>query len=231
MMSDTGKQTFEELLERFKSGDHSCDTKEFAEFTTLLHCAMESVRDLVPLLTSNVRSWQSMGVFIAEMEGDPACEIFDHILPLLESPYVEIRGDACDCFTVCGERPEHLIKLVRHLEDPHAGIRVKVIGTVTWLETERIGALESYLIDAGVDRDISDGLSMLRRWQDPELSDQDIEAAISGGSAIVKKFAYMAACRRFYEDDERLLRFAELSKDQDIRRHSEIYSGPDQEDE
>jgi hypothetical protein len=215
--------TFEELLESVMNVERSYDTDEYVELTELLHRRMNSVENLVPLLTSSMRSCQSMGVFIAAMEGSAACRIFEHILPLLESPYVEIRDDACDCFTACGGRPEDLIKLVRHLYDPEARIRVKVIQVLLWLESEKIIALESHLARDGAEPDIHEGLSLLSRHADPCLSDEIIESAISEGAVVVRKFAYMTAFRRFSSNEE-LRRLVGLSNDEDISMHFEIYS-------
>lgn len=214
--------TFSEIRDNFLSGQYEFNTDEYAECGEVLHNKLTSMEDLVPLLTSKNRSCQTTGVYIAALEGDRACSIFSYVFDLIESPWVEVRDEVCDCFTSCGDKGEEFVKLFELFDDPEERIRVKVIQVLMWLEYEKISLVSEYLKSVSGLESLKVGTALLLEQMSDGLSYEEVENGILAERKIVKIFSYVAAFKKLGNADK-LAALVNLSNEPDILKHYEIY--------
>ena len=214
--------TFSEIRDNFLSGQYEFNTDEYAEYGEALHNKLASMEDLVPLLTSKDRSSQTIGVYIAALEGDRACSIFSYVIDLIESPWVEIRDEVCDCFTSCGDKGEEFVKLFELLDDPEERIRVKVIQVLMWLEYEKIALVSEYLKHVSGLEGLKVGTTLLLEQMSDGLAYEKIENSILAEIKEVKIFAYVTAFKKL-GNTSKLTALVKLSNEPDILKHHDIY--------
>ena len=217
--------TFEELQRNFLMGQYDDNWEEHNNAMNELHSKLPSIADLVPLLKSNSHHCQYTAAYISALEGERARPIFHFLFELLESPWVDVRYEVCDCFLSCAKEPAHYIALFSHLSDLEESIRLRVITILCGLEGRYIEQISIYLKDSdGVDKNIINGVSLLLNQFRNSLSSADMKNEILMGSKEVKIFSYVAAYREF-GDGSKLSELANLSKEPDLLRHWEIYFG------
>lgn len=201
--------------------------KSFKEedYSAILHAIwekMESVIDLVPLLDSGDLFCQSIAVYIAEEEGDKAKPIFNKLLPLLESPWVEVRDGVCACFFNCTNDPDHYVLLLRHLDDAELQIRLSVITTIFGLEVGLLSRVQLIMENDSKTKALSNGISVLIDQLNNDLSDELLKLKAVSGDRYEKIFTYIAAYKK-YGNDERFSEIVILTNDSEIQKHYEIY--------
>ncbi|EGU56397.1 hypothetical protein VINI7043_21046 [Vibrio nigripulchritudo ATCC 27043] len=222
-MNRNNNLDFYEIRDNFIAGNYELNTDEYVTCGEILHNKLPSMEDLIPLLTSKNKPCQKMGVFIAALEGERACTIFNYIYNLIESPWVEVRDEVCDCFTSCGSRGEEFVTLLGLLKDPEECIRIKVIQVLMWLEYEKILMISDYLKTVHGLESLKIGVSLLLKQMKGEVvSYQDIENNILSKDKVVKVFSYITAFR-YLGSNNRISSLVNLSNDTDILKHYEIY--------
>ena len=158
-----------------------------------LHDKLPSVEDLIPLLVSDIRDCQYTASYIAALEGEAASPIFPYLLKLLDSPWEDVRDEVCDCFLSCTSDAKHYALLFNHLDDIAKSIRLHIITIIQ-------------------------GLLILCK----QLSNEEREGFITKGTRKEKIFSYIATYIN-YGNGSKLREAVQLSKENDIVSHFEIY--------
>lgn len=212
----------QELIDIFILNKYKYNSKAYIGAGQVLHSKIESIVDILPMLKSDTWEAQSMAVYIASEEGVRACSIMDEIVPLLNSKWIDIKDDACDCFTSCGDRAEQFLKLLELLEDPDERIRIKVIQVLFNLKEEKIKLIYDFICDNKYYKFLSKGLHLILRSKNNEVSIENIEDIVLTESKIYKVCSYIAAYHAT-KDVNILTEVANLSNDADIQKHFNIY--------
>lgn len=222
-MKNSDELTYIELRDNFLAGLYSTDTDECVDAINALHGSLTSIEDLTPLLLSKERVSQEAATYIAAQEGDRACSIFPQVFDLLESPWVEVRDEVCDCFIDCATKAEQFVALFKHLEDPEQCIRLRIINVVSDLKDEQIDVIFEHInSDSGFD-DISPGVSLLHEQSKSGVSFESLKKHMTEGTKITKLFVYAVAIREKVESN--LIELVQLSGSSDVLSHYEIYFG------
>ena len=215
--------TFVEIRDRFLNGEFDSDDSddEAVEACNALHSKLSNVEDLVPLLKSGNRASTFTAVYIAALEGERACSIFTYILELMSSGWVEVRDEACDCFTSCVDKPEHFAYLFERLTDREESIRLKVMMILTCLTKDQISLMHRYVKENTCADEIKNGVLLMYCQQYEGISSELIINEIQKGTNVEKMFAYVTAVKEKELIDLRSL--SRLSGVPDLIKYYEIY--------
>ena len=222
-MTDINNLNFEEIRDQFLSGVYQFDTDAYVEASEELHNKLVNISDLVPMLKSDNKACQRSATYISALEGDRACSIFPQVFDLLESPWVEVRDEVCDCFIDCATKAEQFIALFKHLEDPEQCIRLRIINVISGLKDEQIDMIFEYFSSNSAFDDISLGFSVLHEQRKSGVSFESLKKQMAEGTKITKLFFYAIAIREKIEAN--LFDLVKLSGSSDVLRHYEIYFG------
>ena len=216
--------TREQLVDNFVAGLYEYDSEEYLDASEAFHQKLSDVENLIPLLRANNKASQRTATYIASLEGDRARSIFPYIFELLESPWVEVRDEVCDCFTECATKGEQLISLFAHLKDSEQSIRLKVINVIACLKSKQIGIVSKYVETMSSLSKFKEGIEILKRQGNGEYPYKLFLNNMNSDSELVKIFSYAAATKEL-DDTGQLLELAKSSGVVDIQKHFDLYFG------
>ena len=209
--------SFEELRNNFLDEKYNDFCQHNAAMNEL-HDKLPSVEDLIPLLVSDIRDCQYTASYIAALEGEAASPIFPYLLKLLDSPWEDVRDEVCDCFLSCTSDAKHYALLFNHLDDIAKSIRLHIITIIFGLKKDVLESIYSYLKKNSNDDSLIQGLLILCK----QLSNEEREGFITKGTRKEKIFSYIATYIN-YGNGSKLREDVQLSKENDIVSHFEIY--------
>jgi len=141
---------------------------------------------------------------------------------LLESSWVEVRDEVCDCFSECATKGEQLVALINHLDDSEQSIRLKVITVLTCLKNHQLDLLLKYVERQSELKWLLPSASLLAKRDREKKSIETLKNDIVGAGKITQFFIYAFAIREKYSR-ELLFELSQKSMNSDIMKHFNIY--------
>jgi hypothetical protein len=172
------------------------------------------LENLRPLLHSRDPNVVNVGAWIASELGEKGFPLLPDVLPLIHHPAKNVRFSIIDCILLWATDGAELSAVADLVNDPESGVRWKAMDFLSRATRDQLQAALSHLAEVEPNSTHVQGLQWLLG---PDASDADtVKAALQNESALLRKYAVVAASRMSKADREPLS-YAASVKDPDVQ--------------